>query len=72
MKIPKKINLLILLVLAGCATTDEYRVNSFSPKKGPYCPGDQYPVCDIRIGHTICTCTDPRVYDFEMEPEDDF
>jgi len=51
--------LILLFLLTGCASNDEYRVNAFSPKKGPDCPGDAYPVCEIGVGRTICSCTEP-------------
>lgn len=66
----RKLYLTTLIVLAGCATSDEYRVNAFSPKKGPACPGDQYAVCDMHMGKAIlCECVIPREHDWEPDYE---
>lgn len=50
------------LLLLGCASTEDtpYRVNSFSPKKGPSCPGDLVAMCDMHMGKPIlCECVAP-------------
>jgi len=63
--------MIFVALLAGCASTDEYRVNAFSPKKGPSCPGDQYAVCEMFMGKPLhCDCVDAierDEYDYETE-----
>jgi hypothetical protein len=64
--------MLFVVLLAGCASTGEYRENSFKPKKGPSCPGDQYAICDMHMGKPlICECVNPvergEIYDYETE-----
>ena len=49
--------LLAALGLCGCAATDEYRENSFSPKRGPECGPGRFAVCDMHMGKPVrCEC----------------
>lgn len=64
--------LIFMVLMAGCASSGEYRENYFSPKKGPSCPGEQYAVCDMHMGKPIrCDCVIPvereEYVDYETE-----
>lgn len=54
-----KLALLLSLFVTACASSESsgYRVNSFSPKAGPSCPGDLVAVCDMHMGKPLlCDC----------------
>ena len=67
----KLLAVLIVLILAGCASDGPYRPNAFSPKKGPDCPEYLTAVCEVRIGKTICACVEWQPREFpEFNNED--
>ena len=67
----KPLMIMLTCLAAGCAQAPE-RVNSFSAKAGPKCPGSQVAVVERRMGDTRYDCVEVDFFEqTEMVSYDD-
>jgi len=69
----KMLMVLLLLVLTGCATSDEYRENAFKPKPNKIrCPDGQVAVVEKWVKNEQWQCVDEDALMDSMEMEMDY